>query len=142
MSIPFTWIYLIHDPFTGLYKIGRSDNPDRRMADLKEEATLGPAPKNYQLINAWLCEERMEYQLHKEFADRRRRGEWFELYPGDVDFIGSALLFNCVRWSTNTSLLEERYREQVGELLALQSVRSHPQPMSSTRPIGGWEKIV
>jgi hypothetical protein len=81
MSIPFTWIYLIHDPFTGLYKIGKSDNPEVRLKQLCSPSggTIAAAPSDYQLVDAWLAPEETEDYLHEMFADARVRGEWFTL---------------------------------------------------------------
>lgn len=85
MSIPFTWVYLIHDPFTNLYKIGKSDNPRERHKTLsKQPSTIPAAPVEYKLVEAWLCPESTEQQLHQTFADVRARGEWFELNDDQV----------------------------------------------------------
>lgn len=81
MSIPFTWIYLIHDPHTQLYKIGKSDNPAMRIKQLCSPSSYGTipaAPTEYQLIEAWLAPEAMERELHEAFSDIRVRGEWFD----------------------------------------------------------------
>lgn len=89
MSIPFTWIYLIHDPHTQLYKIGKSDNPDMRIKQLCSPSSYGTipaAPTEYQLIEAWLAPEAMERELHEAFSDIRVRGEWFDFrayFPTD-----------------------------------------------------------
>ena len=79
MSIPFTWVYLIHDPFTGLYKIGRSDNPEKRFKDLCRQETKLAAPSDYELLEAWLAPDETEVFLHRTFARLRVRGEWFKL---------------------------------------------------------------
>ena len=81
MSIPFTWIYLIHDPHTRLYKIGKSDNPDQRIKQLCNPSSYGTipaAPTEYELIEAWLAPEQAEREIHAAFADARVRGEWFD----------------------------------------------------------------
>lgn len=82
MSIPFTWVYLIYDPFTDYYKIGKSDAPETRLKQLCNPSSYGTipaAPTNYQLLEAWLCPEQTEAELHEYFASVRERGEWFEL---------------------------------------------------------------
>lgn len=82
MSIPFTWVYLIHDPYTDLFKIGKSDRPDERHKQLcnpKSYGTIPAAPTDYELIEAWLVHESSEGQLHELFAACRVRGEWFNL---------------------------------------------------------------
>lgn len=82
MSIPFTWVYLIHDPFTDLYKIGKSDNPQARLKQLCNPTgygTIPAAPTDYHLMEAWLCPEETEGRLHQTFAEVCVRGEWFDL---------------------------------------------------------------
>lgn len=82
MSFPFTWIYLIYDPFTNLYKIGKSDNPTERHKTLcnpKSYGTIPAAPTDYLLVEAWLASEKVESQMHEKFASCRIRGEWFDL---------------------------------------------------------------
>jgi len=80
MSIPYTWVYLIFDPFTQLFKIGRSDTPQERYNQLcNDYGTIPAAPTNYQLIQAWLAPDYMEKALHDHFSDCRVRGEWFDL---------------------------------------------------------------
>lgn len=84
MSIPFTWVYLIYDPYTRLFKIGRSDNPAARLKQLQNQSSYGTvaaAPcADYQLLEAWLCAEVVEKMLHDELAGVRVRGEWFDIY--------------------------------------------------------------
>lgn len=83
MSIPFTWVYLIYDPFTRLFKIGRSDNPEARYKQLVNPSNYGTipaAPCEYELLEAWLCVDNIEQKLHCEFAEWRVRGEWFDLF--------------------------------------------------------------
>jgi hypothetical protein len=79
MSIPHTWIYLIFDPYTELTKIGKSDNPQKRLKELRSTPTILAAPTNYSLIEAWMGPESIERDLHEEYADDRMRGEWFDL---------------------------------------------------------------
>jgi hypothetical protein len=80
MSIPFTWVYLIYDPFTGLYKIGKADNPEARLKQLcGSQGTIAAAPTEYELIEAWLCPTEMESEMHTLYSEVRERGEWFDL---------------------------------------------------------------
>lgn len=80
MSIPFTWIYLVCDPYTGLFKIGKSDDPHARLKQLcsiSNGATIPAAPQEYVLVEAWLCRPEEESNLHRRYAAQRVRGEWF-----------------------------------------------------------------
>jgi hypothetical protein len=110
MSIPFTWLYLIYDPFTDLWKIGRSDDPQKRLEDLKRVSTILAAPtEGYRLVEAWLCPQELESHFHNVFADQRVRGEWFEFYlPNDRLHISGEL--SCYqRWTHEASRSHELY---------------------------------
>lgn len=80
----FTYIYLIKDRETGLFKIGKSGNPQKRLKELVRQATLQPKPNDYILYLFWLDRSSAETILHKQFASKRVRGEWFRLEPADV----------------------------------------------------------
>lgn len=80
------YIYLIYNYATGLYKIGYTSRYKERMQSL--------SAANGVLMNdvIWLRTEAgydeaavsIEASLHKYFASRRGRGEWFELTTRDV----------------------------------------------------------
>jgi hypothetical protein len=79
-----TYIYLIKDRDTGYTKIGRSINPKQRLKALIKQDTLMPKPNDFYLIDRWKDSEQTELLLHKEFAAKRRRGEWFDLSDQDL----------------------------------------------------------
>jgi hypothetical protein len=90
MSIPFTYVYLIWDPYTDLYKIGKSDKPEERLKQLcNPGSTIPAAPQDYILLEAWLCPERAEAEMHEHLKDVRVRGEWFNLEDKWPDAAGS-----------------------------------------------------
>jgi hypothetical protein len=69
-----TCIYLMRDVGTGFVKIGRSDRPEYR------EKTLMSQSASVYLICYWKdCLMDGESKLHKFFAVKRMRGEWFDL---------------------------------------------------------------
>lgn len=80
------YVYLLRND-EGLYKIGRTKDPDDRMATFK--LSLPFRVKYEHLIE---CSDAVagERALHKRFAAKRLRGpngehtEWFELTPTDV----------------------------------------------------------
>jgi len=109
MSIPFTWVYLIKDNETGYHKIGRSDDPYTRLSQLMREQTLGPKPKDFVLIEAWLVEAEFEQELHAIYADIRIRGEWFDLTPEHVSNISEMLA--CCRRLTQDQTAEQDERD-------------------------------
>lgn len=87
MSIPYTWVYLIHDPDTDLYKIGQSDDPDKRLGQLCSQSTILAKDLDYYIYEAWLCPVGMEASLHLKFDYARVRGEWFDLAEQEIEMI-------------------------------------------------------
>lgn len=84
-----TWIYLIRDHDSGLVKIGRADDPTRRINQLRAESTLLPKPHSFEFLFYLLARPQVERELHREYADKRVRGEWFELTSDDIEAIRS-----------------------------------------------------
>jgi hypothetical protein len=80
-SLKPTYIYLMIDKNTGLYKIGRSANPKKREETLQSEKPTIELMFHYRSFN--ICEN----YLHKHFHEKRIRGEWFELNSTDLEFI-------------------------------------------------------
>lgn len=81
-------VYIIEST-SGHYKIGHSDDPKRRLKELKR--TQGPY--EYRLIYyRWLSTKDQarytEQELHRIFATNRVNGEWFSLKAADLIGIG------------------------------------------------------
>jgi len=76
------WVYILKAG--KYYKIGRSKRPQKRYEDL---ATLPPWPT--EMINTIKAGDmsQLESKLHKRFAEKRKRGEWFELDKEDVAWL-------------------------------------------------------
>ncbi len=69
-------VYFIEAPATGLVKIGKTTDLQKRFAAL---STQSPTPlRVLKTIPGYSDEERA---LHERFAKHRRHGEWFELEP-------------------------------------------------------------
>lgn len=77
------FVYLIQSP-TEYYKIGRTRNPDDR---LKTFGVKLPFEVAYIALIPTRDMYRLEKNLHSYFARKRVGGEWFKLFPQDVDFI-------------------------------------------------------
>lgn len=71
--------YLMKNSNNGLYKIGKSINPDVREKTLQGE---DPYTELIHTINADI-----EKFLHDKFKKKRVRGEWFKLSNRDVEYI-------------------------------------------------------
>ena len=97
------WCYVFYSPTTGLYKIGKSNNPFERMQSIEMQSAI----EIKYLIGIGLFNEEDHSQhteesfLHKQFKSIRVKGEWFSLefdslswiyerwadgLPGDFDF--------------------------------------------------------
>lgn len=77
------YVYLMHDTTNGFYKIGISNNPEYRERTLQsEKPTIEMiCCKEYPIRP---IAEAFEAALHKTFAKKRIRGEWFSLTESDV----------------------------------------------------------
>lgn len=79
-----TSVYLIKDTRTGLIKIGSSNNPERRLVELKNQ---------YENDNLVLVayvenvEQKLETELHNNYKNQNKINEWFELSNEDVQEI-------------------------------------------------------
>lgn len=80
-NIKPTNIYVMIDNYNGFYKIGRSINPKIR------EKTLQSEKPSIEILYNWPGNNEDEYILHKQFKDKRLRGEWFKLDNKDLFYI-------------------------------------------------------
>jgi hypothetical protein len=79
------YVYLIECPGFDYYKIGRTSLPVyTRLATIQNGS-----PFNLVVLKAILVNDcyKLESELHYLFADKRIRGEWFELSREDIDVI-------------------------------------------------------
>lgn len=80
-------VYVIADG-TGAYKIGKAQRLSSRLAGLQTGN-----PRKLQVVIVAACSDAtlVESNLHKQFAHRRLRGEWFVLTPEDLKDISLLL---------------------------------------------------
>lgn len=77
LTPPAGYVYVIQDlEYSKLYKIGRSNNPARR---LKEIRAILPGQSEIIAILKTEDAATLEWQLHQRYADYRKNGEWFAL---------------------------------------------------------------
>lgn len=74
-----TKTYLMVDDNTGLYKIGKSKNPNFR------EKTLQSEKPTIEML--FVIDKDVECELHQKFSHKRVRGEWFRLDNEDVEYL-------------------------------------------------------
>jgi len=67
-----TYVYFISG--AGLIKIGHSENPVKRLAEIQRYS-----PVALCLVAVIEGGQSLEKELHKDFADGRSHGEWFNL---------------------------------------------------------------
>lgn len=80
-SIGVNFIYLMFNSKTNLVKIGKSKNPAFR------EKTLQSEEPEISLIAVWQASHQTETELHRQYKDKRVRGEWFKLALKDMTSI-------------------------------------------------------
>lgn len=93
-----TWVYLMKDLRSGYVKIGESINPRYRESTLQSEQPL------IELIEAWEGTWDDEQDLHRAYAEKRIRGEWFSLDEGDIEAIRGDF-YSRKRYSTGIAEL-------------------------------------
>ena len=71
--------YIMKDAKTGLYKIGKSNNPEYREKTLQAEK---PTIKTIKVFDY-----NIESKLHKDYNEQRVRGEWFKLNKIQLEYI-------------------------------------------------------
>ena len=79
---PSGYVYVIQDvEFSGLYKIGRTNSPARRLSEIRN---LLPGASDVVAIIDTQDAPALEWQLHQRYAESRKRGEWFALGGAQV----------------------------------------------------------
>lgn len=87
------YIYLMHDGNTGLYKIGRSYEPEARLDAINRSHAPGNAM--VELIHVFPADDgrEAERKLHEAFTGQKIEREWFGLDPEHVLSIEQTLCF-------------------------------------------------
>jgi len=79
------YVYLIRAQENGMYKIGISKDPKKRIKQLQTGSN-----EDLVLIESYPTEypTKIEIALHNKFSTSKKRGEWFSLgIAEEVDFI-------------------------------------------------------
>lgn len=95
--------YLMKDSNTGYTKVGKSKSPKIRESTLQSEKPT--------IILIKVCDDNVESTIHKKYADKRVRGEWFNLSEEDIENIVNEYGFHdvdTVVTETGTTLAEGR----------------------------------
>lgn len=88
------WVYLIHAVGTNRYKIGKTFDIDRRLAELSYQS-----PYPLKLISSFKSDNpsQDEHALHEKFLDNRVHGEWFEIVDLNVNDFCPTLSFRTIK---------------------------------------------
>jgi len=79
---PASWVYFIESKSSGLVKIGYSNNPQKRLKEIKTMS-----PELLELVAIMPGAKEDEFSLHEKFAHLRKHGEWFEMCSEIGEFI-------------------------------------------------------
>ena len=100
-------VYVIGNDANGLVKIGYADNLRNRFSGLNCGSPVCLRVLHFVHVVDGCIAKRVEGLVHKRLADKRRKGEWFEVSVAEAAAaIGEVLLENKYRWWTE----EESWR--------------------------------
>jgi len=105
-----TCIYLIYDKQTGLTKIGSSNNPERRLVELKNQY------KNNKLVLlAYVenVEQKLETKLHEDYKEKNKVNEWFELSKEEIDEI---ININNMKTHMNNHMIKDMNNHMIEDM--------------------------
>lgn len=91
------WVYVIKST-SGHYKIGHSNDPDRRLGELQK--TQGPYEYSLMVKSPFAnrrIAKKVESALHDAYDEWRVNGEWFELPEAMLVALGMSLEY----WHAN-----------------------------------------
>ena len=81
---PRSYVYFVRVAGQSVFKVGISDNPERRLADMQ----IGCPYELLLYATALVTDaETVEKQLHRVLSSVQVRGEWFAISPGEVNTI-------------------------------------------------------
>jgi predicted GIY-YIG superfamily endonuclease len=119
-------LYLMKNDF-GLYKIGISKEPTRRVAEIRNSSGIG-----VEILHVWEVKDdaaTIERRLHQRYREHRKYGEWFSFVP--VRDLETCL----AKWRLQT--IEKRMIElcKVVEVAVQRSIGNPSNVLSGTK----WE---
>ena len=80
------YVYLMKNTKNDCYKIGISNSPEFREKTLQSEEPSIQTIARKKMINRKIARD-YETSLHENFSHKRKRGEWFQLDPKEVNEI-------------------------------------------------------
>jgi hypothetical protein len=95
-----SYIYLIKDSLSSDYKIGKANNPIKRLSQLQTGS-----PNKLEIIHIYRSDlaTKIEKALHNTYSSYRKEGEWFEI---DLS-IEQKFLNECEKIENNFNYLLE-----------------------------------
>lgn len=114
-------IYLIENQQNSAYKIGFSENPEKRLKALQTSN-----PTKLKLVATLEGDQQLEKEFHKKFKDFRLLGEWFENKREILDsFFNSTTDKDTTRDYIKINLRFSKLIQQIGELKIFGSIMTH-----------------
>ena len=99
------YVYLIFDPFSKLVKIGKSENPIKRLATIKN---ANPFAELF-----FYSDKFTEKELHEKFKDKRVMLEWFNLDKKDLYSITNSYQLIPKKLHYSNSLKFEKRQKKI-----------------------------
>jgi len=77
-------VYVVKSNLNGLVKIGTTTNFKKRRSNIENSSG-----SDIEVLAMFYGSLDLEKQLHRQFADKRKRGEWFQISDDDLNAICS-----------------------------------------------------
>lgn len=112
-------VYVMKNKRNGLFKIGISKDPKFR-----EETLQGEEPE-IELVSATPSEKRVERLLHRFFASKRVRGEWFKLTDEEALRVSDLVVdgFEQLMTTVSEAKIRKTAKEFYAQRLPAETVR-------------------
>lgn len=103
------WVYIIREASEGYYKIGKTKDPDDRLATFEVKL---PFMVNFTHLIHTTDRHLLESVIHAAFKDKRVSGEWFNLETWEVDYLVNLDFIHSPEHTAETiSHYRKTYRE-------------------------------
>lgn len=137
------YIYLMWAQGTNFFKIGYSENPERRLSEINRAATK--MPFQVMLLAQWYTPTMRlsEAYLHRIFKDMREEGEWFLFNTYTLSLLGEIGTPRVIAASLYRQLLNHAHQSNVVDInRAIQEFPQFEPEALGAKSIGLIEDII
>jgi hypothetical protein len=118
------FVYIIQAIGTARVKLGYSIEPEKRLRELQTGS-----PYELALLSKWRARPATERRLHREFAEYRVKGEWFELPRQLIERLAVSDQETKTLNTSDTKLWRlETYKDRHGKVRVRKVLRFVPKP--------------